>query len=58
MKRKLNSELKVFSVRVEYGKMQDAVRLGINTSEVFRKALDEVLKKCMGKCPTCGRSVK
>ena len=48
------NKLKTFSIRMDEDKMKDAEKLGINTAELFRKALDKELAKQIGKCPTCG----
>jgi DNA repair exonuclease SbcCD ATPase subunit len=50
--------LKVFSVRLDEDKMHLAKFYGIDTGEIFRKALIEEISKRDGKCPTCGNKTK
>lgn len=53
-KSKQAKPLKGFGVRADGAKMEEAHKLGIDTGDLFRKALDAELLKRAGKCPTCG----
>jgi hypothetical protein len=51
------SRMKATSVRIDPAKLEEATKLGIDLSTIFRFALDRELLMRNGKCPTCGTSV-
>lgn len=55
---KQEKPLKGFGVRADEEKMAEAHALGIDTGDLFRKALDKELLKRGGSCPTCGAKKK
>lgn len=46
--------LKTFGVRADEARVKEAEALGVNTSVLFRQAIDREIAKRSGKCPTCG----
>lgn len=50
--------MKAFGVRADEEKMKLAHAAGINTGDIFRKALDQALMRESGFCPTCSQKVK
>lgn len=50
--------MRSFGVRADDTKIALANKLGINTGELFRKALDQEILRKSKACPTCGRKSK
>ncbi len=49
-----NNKDDLIQIRIRKTKKAEAMKLGLNISEITREAIDRAILTASGKCPTCG----